>query len=845
MIPPENEIKFQKIDLLRSLFALYILFLPLLFGSVHYPVLFTEYIAGLILIALYLYYRQSIELIRPSMVFASFILVTAIVTIIQLIPLPLVIIKFVSFKEYELLSSINDIYSNLISPINFYTLAIEPYINLEYLLRIIILFFFFIIASQREFTESMILLKAIALAGAIIVLYGFIEGLLNFKTFFSYNIHLTNEGILPSVFRNTNHQAGFLGIAAFSSMSLYYSVRGRYERLFYLFCSIISAMGVFITLSRGGMVAFVASLIFLFTLLNRDRLNIRRSSLLYAGIVIAISVAFYLAYQEIISELSTLTDAERMQNEKYRLVLNSLGLFKDFLFLGVGKGGFETIFNIYREDNTFVSFSQMENQIFQQLADYGVIYFIVMLVVLFYFAYLFFKYPLSTRTALLVTTLFYILLQNLVDFNLEIFSIQVTTLVVLASVIARYCFVEDASGEPVFEVYSVNLNKKMFYMTMVLLTVIFAGGFYLTYENLRERKEAEIELMLISGMRPDDGYFKEQVRKYPFNYFIPASIAARYYLNTGEPIIKSYLLHSSLINPIAFEPHYMLYRYFFRLKDYANAQSQCRLAIRNSRENKARLIFSELINSVDKRELYKYIPYTPEIFTSFSNYLLSLNEQELAKEFIEDALYMSPNDPEVLKSAFLIYIALKNIPDAEKIVSKYERVKNDYSLHLLKGILYEAEGRFEEALGEYKIADDISPLNSDILMRLANLSVRMNNLEEARSYYIKLFLCDNINTDLKVQIYRSIANTYLLQKNTYEALKYLRIALSMRQNDVWIKNEIASICEQNGNLQCALSEYTGIAIINPNFPDIYNKIRRIEERLKAIEEDKRLEELKR
>lgn len=845
MISPENPIKTQNIDLLRTLFALFVFFLPLVFGSVHYPVLISEYIIGLILIILYLYYRHNFELIKPSLIFAVFILITAIITIVQLIPLPLGVIRLISPKEYELLSAINGVYNNIISPIRFYTLSIEPYINLEYLLRIIVLFFVFLIASQREFTESMILLKAIALSAAIIVLYGFIEGLLNFSTFFSYNIHLTNEGILPSVFKNTNHQAGFLGIAAFSSMALYYSVHYRYEKIFYLFCSILSAIGVFITLSRGGIVAFVASLIFLVSLMNRDRFNIKRSYLLYAGIIIAISTAFYLAYQEIISELSTLTDAERMQNEKYRLVLNSLGLFKDFLIVGVGKGGFETIFNVYREDNSFVSFSQMENQLFQQLADYGVLYFVIVLVVIIWFAYLFLKYPLSTKTALLVTGIFYILLQNLVDFNLEIFSIQTTTLIVLASIIARYCFVENESGEPVFAVYSINLVKKRLLAISIVLLVIFALGIYLTYDNLREKKEAEIELMLMSGVSPDNDYFKDKIRKYPFNYFIPASIAARDYLNTTDPIIKSYLLHSSLINPLAFEPHYMLYRYFFKLQDYANAQSQCRLAIKNSRDNKARLIFSELMKSVDKRELFKYIPYTPEVFTSFSNYLLSLNESELAKEFIEDALYMSENNTDVLRSAFLIYISLKSIPDAEKIIAKYEKIKNDYSLYLLKGILYETEGQLEEAFKQYRIADESNPLNSEILLRIANVSVKMNNLEEARSYFIKTFLCDNIGTDLKIQIYRSIASTYLIQKNTYEALKYLRIALSMRPTDVWIKSEIASICERNGNLHCALSEYTGIAIINPEFPDIAGKIKRIEDRLKVLEEDKRIEDLKR
>ncbi|MGC8927617.1 MAG: O-antigen ligase family protein [Myxococcota bacterium] len=845
MISPEKHNQYEWTFYLRGLIALYVFFIPLIYGSVHFHVLITEYIIATLLSLTFLYFNRLIILNKPSLIFTLFIIFTMLITIFQLIPLPLPLLRILSNKEYELISTINGFYNQIIPPIKFYTISIEPYINLEYFIRIIVLLLIFIIASQSEFSESYILLRSIAYCGAVIVLYGFIEGLLNFKTYYSQYINLTNEGILPSVFINPNHQAGFLGLAAFTGISLYYSTEFKTQRLFYLFSAILSGAGIFLTLSRGGIIAFIASLLFLSVLLLKERFISRSSIIIFIGALITIIIAFYMAYQEITTELLTLTDVKRMENEKYRLVLNSIGLFKDFLITGVGKGGYETIFNLYREDTLFISFSLMENQLFQQLSDYGVIYFIIILALMGYFAFILFKNTLSLKTALLITAIFYIFLQNLVDFNLEIFSVQVATIIIIATLLSRFSHLKNEDTTPIYKIFSFDLSNKLFNIMGLIILFILLTGIILTSTNRREKIEAETELILNTNLPPDDPYFLSRIRRFPFNYYIPASIAARYYLDTGNKVIKSYLLHSSLINPIAFEPHYMLYRYFMKNREFAQAQSECRLALKYARDNKTRLIYSELLKNVDKKELFKYIPYIPEKITSFADYLINNSELALAREFIEDALHLSEENTDVLRSAFYIYIKLQDIKNAERTLNIYEKSDRGYTLNLMRGILYEIQNLNEDALKEYKKADELNPLNAEILLRIANLNTKIGNIEEARSYYLKVFLCDNISNETKVNIYISMAHTYLLQKNTYEALKYLRTALNLRPGDLRIKLQIASICERNGNLTCALNEYKEILIINPDENLAIEKIKTIEQRLKEIEEMKRIEQLQR
>ncbi len=844
MISPETENQSRKLFLLRGGIALFVFFIPLIYGSVHYFVLITEYLLALFLLLTYFYLRGEISLIKPSAIFLAFLGFTLLITIIQTIPLPLSLLRFLSPKSYELLTQINSIYDKIIEPVRFYTISIEPYISLEYIIRIIVLILIFIAASQEEFSETQILTRAIAYCGAVIVLYGFIEGLLNFRTYYSQNLSITNEGIIPSVFINPNHQAGFLGLALFSGISLFYSSSDKNERVMFLFCSALSGAGIFLTLSRGGIIALIASLLFLSALIMRNRFSARKSFFILLVSLFVIIIAFYLAYQEILSELSTLTDIKRMENEKYRLVLSSAELFKDFLLTGTGKGGFETIFNIYREDTFFVSFSLMENQIFQQLADYGIFHFIIMLITTGYFAYTFLRHTLTVRTALLVTGVFYILLQNLVDFNLEIFSVQIAVIIIVAALISRLGHIRNEAGDALFDKKPIPLKNIRFITASVLVVVLFAISVFLTHSNRREKVESEVELMLNTGLSPEDGYFTEQVRKFPFNYYIPAAIAARNFLDTTKPVIKSYLLHSSLINPIAFEPHYMLYRYYMKKGEFANAQSECRLAIKYARYNRERLIYSELLKNVNRNELFKYIPYIPEKISSFADYLVANSEPELAKEFIEDALYLSEKNTDIIRGAFYIYIRLRDIPNAEKALKKYEENEKGYSLNLLRGILYEIQDKNEDAIREFTLAENLNPLNADIILRIANLYKKMGKLEEARRNYLKVFLCDNINTDTKISVYTSLADSYLREKNSFEALKYLRTALSLRNNDIGIRLTIASICERNGNLNCALNEYRDILRISPGYKLAEEKVKALEKRLKEIEENRKFEELK-
>ncbi len=844
MISPEIEKIYKKELLLRNGIALFIFLIPLIYGSVHYFVLITEYVLALALILSYFFINREIKLIKPSLIFLLFIGFTLLITLIQLIPLPLAIVRFLSFREYELLTEINSLYTGIIEPIKFFTLSIEPYINMEYLIRIIVFLFIFIIASQDEFAKTGILLKSIAYCGALIVLYGFVDALLNFKTYYSQNIHLTNVGILPSIFINPNHQAGFLGLATFTGLSLYYSTEAKNEKIIFLFCSILSGAGIFLTISRGGIIAFAASLIFLSALLFRERLSIQKSLIFSISILIIIIFSFYLAYQEISSEIATLMDMKRIENEKYRLVLNSVNLFKDFILLGVGKGGFETIFNLYRDDTIFVSFSLMENQIFQQLADYGVFYFIIMLGIIVYFSYTFLRQNLTIRTSILVAGIFYILLQNLVDFNLEIFSVQIAFIVIIATLIYRLSYLKTEGRESVYNPIIIRIKNITFYSAAIILIIVFILVILISSSNRKEKIEAETELMLNAGLSSADSYFIDRIKKFPFDYYIPAAIAAKNYLDTTNSVIRSYLFHSSLINPIAFEPHYMLYRHFLKKGEYANAQSECRMALRYSRDNKTRLIFSELLRSVKKNELFKYIPYTPATITSFADYLISVNEVELAKEFIEDALYISEKNPDVIKSAFNIYIRLNDLKNAEKTLKMYEEIDKGFNQNLLRGLLYEIQKKYEDALKEYIIADTKDPLNAKILMKIGDINKKMGRVEEARQNYLKIFLCDGINNDTKVQVYVNIADTYLMQKNNYDALRFLRTAQSMKPLDTAIKFRIASICERNGNLNCALNEYRGILILNPENTFASSKVQEIEKRLKEIEEYKRLEQLK-
>ena len=266
------------------------------------------------------------------------------------------------------------------------------------------------------------LLKALAWSGFAVVVAGFANRLLSLEGVFGIYPAKSNS-FFVATFINPNHMAGFLSLAAPVGLGLALSARERQARALYAFLSIVSGAGVFLSLSRGGMVAFSAGLaLLLFHLATRRTRRLEKLGMMQAAAVGVLLIAGYLSYDTIMRELRTLGDVEALREEtKLRSWEGTLPMMAEHPLFGIGRGAYATVYPRFKTVESQATFTHAENEPLQLLVEWGPLFgllFCAAAVATFMLAL--FRARLSLSMIGVLAAVFTVGAQNLVDFNLEI-----------------------------------------------------------------------------------------------------------------------------------------------------------------------------------------------------------------------------------------------------------------------------------------------------------------------------------------------------------------------------------------------------------------------------------------
>lgn len=266
------------------------------------------------------------------------------------------------------------------------------------------------------------LLKALAWSGFAVVVAGFANRLLTLPGVFGLYPAKSNS-FFVATFINPNHMAGFLGLAAPVGLGLALSARERQARALYAFLSIVSGAGVFLSLSRGGMVAFSAGLaLLLFHLATRRTRRLEKLGLMQAAAVGVLLIAGYLSYDTIMRELRTLGDVQALREEtKLRSWEGTLPMMAEHPLFGIGRGAYATVYPRFKTVEAQSTFTHAECEPLQLLVEWGPLFgllFCAAAVVTFMLAL--WRARLSLSMMGVLAAVFVVGSQNLVDFNLEI-----------------------------------------------------------------------------------------------------------------------------------------------------------------------------------------------------------------------------------------------------------------------------------------------------------------------------------------------------------------------------------------------------------------------------------------
>lgn len=472
--------------LIETGLILLLTFTPIAFGTVEmWSITAMQLLVALIML-LWIYKltknKDKVSVFSPAGI-SVFIFIGLI--IIQLIPLNKGVIGLLSTNTYHL-------YEEILSGIGGWSSAsISVNSNASYvdLLKVIAyaMIFFIIINNIRSENRIKKIFNVIILIGFIIAVFAIIQKLsYNGKIFWLRK--LTRGGSPFGPFVNRDHYAGYMGMIVPIALCKLFTIKQIEKRMLLGFCSVIMISSLILSLSRGGVLFFMAGVIFLSVMLFLVRKSDRKKLIYLLGIIFTVFLfVFWLGVAPVIDRLSTLAAKEKdyfpARMPTWRATVE---LIKDYPVTGTGIGTFEYVFPKYRTPDIKKRFRHAHNDYIQLLAEMGIP---GVIVVSFFFTVCIGMFVRrlknNARKEIVyyqiggITSCMIMLLHSFFDFNLRIPSNALLFIVITGLT------------------YSASLSKKsktdcdkkerkkhhILYLTAVLLITVFYA--YLTVRNYR------------------------------------------------------------------------------------------------------------------------------------------------------------------------------------------------------------------------------------------------------------------------------------------------------------------------------------------------------------------------
>jgi tetratricopeptide (TPR) repeat protein len=205
----------------------------------------------------------------------------------------------------------------------------------------------------------------------------------------------------------------------------------------------------------------------------------------------------------------------------------------------------------------------------------------------------------------------------------------------------------------------------------------------------------------------------------------------------------------------------------------------------------ARLVHTRAKHTTDAKEQLSLLCELGSIFSE------KLDQPDSGLPFLEQALEIAPDDPDVLEPLANLYFAAGRDEDAERLykglveqLSKGRRSKKLGRLEYRLGALAERRGDREEALSHYDQAYRIDTTFAPTLVALGKLHMAEEAWDKARRIYRSMLLqnIDQKETGItKADIYHSLGYIHLKSGEDRKARNMLQRGLELDPEHAEIK----------------------------------------------------------
>ncbi len=540
---------------------------PLLLGGAHAAVnlALALALAGLLLVTLL--WRdpgRAVPLTLPVGVVA----LAWAATLAQLVPLPLALVSLVSPAAYDVVT--------LADGVSLAPLSLDPPATAHELVKMSGYLAAALLAARLfiERKRRREIAGVIAAGGVVVTILGFVHALAGLaQPYGSFGYPATH---FTSSFVNPNHLAAYLGLTSLLSIGMALTAVGRW-RWVHLVAATLSGGGVLLTLSRGGIVSYVAALMFLGLALAVDRSQRVRRYALVVQLVLAgaLLLAGYLAYTQVARELWTLRSSEVWAKaELWQPVPSMLGAFPA---LGVGRGAFAAAYARYVERNLPVTFTHLENEWLQTLVDWGApLGILLILGGAVVFARMMSRAAGRPLRVAAVSGLLFLAVQNVGDFSLTLFAVALPAVVLMVAFAGRPRDRREAPGQahP-----SAPLQPWLAPAVTALVIMIAASGVYALYYDA-----GADTTRLVAALASPDRTLRltaaaSASRRHPADFVLPLLFAERELTERdGARHALPWINRGLYLAPAQAVGHRLAGRALMRLKQVDQAMLEYRLA---------------------------------------------------------------------------------------------------------------------------------------------------------------------------------------------------------------------------------------------------------------------------
>jgi Flp pilus assembly protein TadD len=351
----------------------------------------------------------------------------ACLTLLQAIPLPAGLLEIVSPRAYEIreLAARPD-------PVVASSISYETGATMREAAKLLLYALIASVAYERARVRRFeVVAIPVVFAGLAGVVLAAAHRLLDADRLVGVIEMMSPASKLITTFVNPNHAAGFMVLTCLVSLGAAIGSKRKSERFGFMVAAAASGAVAILTLSRGGLCALILGLLLLGGILWRTKSS-ARPSFARTALMLCLPLGGIAFISDSLQR--EFSDPTRLGIvEKLAAIRDAWPLVRDHPWLGIGRGAYVSVYPIYKTSALQLTFAYPENIAVQLVAEWGVL---CGLVALGAFVFAVVWRLAHARRVIVIGALcgvLAVLVQNLVDFSLELAGMAIPIAAILGA----------------------------------------------------------------------------------------------------------------------------------------------------------------------------------------------------------------------------------------------------------------------------------------------------------------------------------------------------------------------------------------------------------------------------